>query len=173
MLPAGWRRMKLCVFGESQRWARSAPALGFLSITAGGAHVDLNMCAPRTRATSLSPRPIRGRFGLQWHGHSCLCPMHGIHQLRAQAGVPVLPMLASLLLAGWNLLCPVDDSKDIDLIRFDVIDDSERPVENLPNLWDANSGTSRPDRGNSAICWERRVRRSTTRRAYSGEFLAT
>jgi hypothetical protein len=24
-------------------------------------------------AIFLSPRPIRGRFGLQWHRHSCLC----------------------------------------------------------------------------------------------------
>ena len=36
--------------------------------------------APRTRAASLSPRPIRGLFWLPWHRHSCLCAMHGMHQ---------------------------------------------------------------------------------------------
>ena len=41
-----------------------------------------------------------------------------------------------MLLAGWNLLCAVDDSKDVDLIRLDVIDDPEGPFQNLPNLWD-------------------------------------
>src|SRR5271157_3005730 len=37
---------------------------------AGGAHIGLYACAPRTRATSLSPRPIRGRFGLL-NGNAC------------------------------------------------------------------------------------------------------
>ena len=34
-----------------------------VTIYAGGAYIDLHVCAPRTRATSLSPRPIRG---LSW-----------------------------------------------------------------------------------------------------------
>ena len=40
------------------------------------------------------------------------------------------------LLVGWDLPCAVDDGKDIDLIRPDVVDDPERPFQNLPNLRD-------------------------------------
>ena len=56
----------------------------------------------------------------------------------AHAGVPVLPLRCPCLLSpGWNLLCAVDDSKDVDLIRLEVIDDSKRTFQNLPNLWDS------------------------------------
>ena len=41
-----------------------------------------------------------------------------------------------LLLAGWNLLCTVNDRKDFNLIRLDVIDDSMGHFKDLPNLWD-------------------------------------
>ena len=41
-----------------------------------------------------------------------------------------------LFLTGWNLPCAVDDSKDVDLIRLDVIDDPKGPFQNLTNLWD-------------------------------------
>ena len=36
-------------------------------------------------------------------------------------------ILGDALLAGWNLLCAVDDSKHVDLIRLDVVDDSKGP----------------------------------------------
>jgi hypothetical protein len=38
-----------------------------------------------------------------------------------------------LLLAGGNLLCAVDEGKDVDLIGFDVLDDPKGPFQNLPN----------------------------------------
>ena len=66
----------------------------------------------------------------------------------------------------------VDNSKHVDLIRLDVVDDSEGPFQNLPNLRDAEFHDLPPDNGNSAICCERVVRRSTTCSAYLGEFLA-
>jgi hypothetical protein len=47
---------------------------------AGGACVTLYLCAPRTRATSLSPRPASGRFWLQWHRQECLCHSRFIHE---------------------------------------------------------------------------------------------
>jgi hypothetical protein len=50
--------------------------------------------------------------------------------------VAVPPLPANPLLTGWDLLCAVDDGKDIDLIELDVIDDSERAFEDFPNLWD-------------------------------------
>lgn len=46
-------------------------------------------------------------------------------------------ILCPLLLAGWDLLRAVDDSKDVDLIRLKVIDDSKGTFQNLPNLWDS------------------------------------
>ena len=45
-------------------------------------------------------------------------------------------LLPRLSLAGGNLLCTVDDSKDVDLVRLDVIDNSKGPLQDLPNLWD-------------------------------------
>lgn len=47
----------------------------------------------------------------------------------------MLTLLASLLLIGWNLLCAVDDSQDVDLIRLDVVDDSKGAFHDLANLW--------------------------------------
>ena len=35
------------------------------------------------------------------------------------------------------MLCAVDDSKDVDLIRLEAIDDSKRTFQNLPNLWNS------------------------------------
>ena len=58
---------------------------------------------PRTRATSLSPRPIRGLFWLLWHRHSCLCFMHGMHV------APMLPLWSRsscnfTFATNWGLL---------------------------------------------------------------------
>ncbi len=43
----------------------------YTNTSAGGA--AMHRGAPRTRAISLSPHPIRGRFWLMWHRHSCPC----------------------------------------------------------------------------------------------------
>jgi len=59
--------------------------------------------------------------------------MHGMHQPWTQARVPVL---RRLLLTRWNLLCAVDDSQHVDLIRFDVVDDSKGAFDYLPDLGD-------------------------------------
>ena len=34
------------------------------------------------------------------------------------------------------MLCSVDDSEDVNLIRLDVIDDAKWAFVNLANLWD-------------------------------------
>jgi hypothetical protein len=39
-----------------------------------------------------------------------------------------------MLLSGWDLLCAVDDGKHVDLVGLDVVDDSEGPFQNLPDL---------------------------------------
>jgi len=54
------------------------------------ARAPMHRGVPRTRATSLSPRPIRGLCWLLWHRHFCLCFMHGMHQPSTRAmGSPV------------------------------------------------------------------------------------
>ncbi len=68
-----------------------------------------------------------------------------------------------VLLTGRNLLRAVDDGQHVDLIGLDVIDDSIRTLQDFAT---SNSGTTRPDKGNSAICCERLVKRSTMRSAY-------
>jgi len=59
--------------------------------------------------------------------------------LRISHGTPIHRdatfALPRWLLAGGNLLRAVDDSKDVDLIRLDVVDDSKGAFEDLPNLW--------------------------------------
>jgi hypothetical protein len=44
------------------------------------------------------------------------------------------------LLVGWDLPCAVDDGKDIDLIRLDVVDDAKGTLHSLPNLRDPELG---------------------------------
>lgn len=39
-------------------------------------------------------------------------------------------------LAGPNLLRAMDDGQHVDLIRFNVVDDSKRPLQDFPNLRD-------------------------------------
>ena len=53
---------------EKPQGQKADPALQALAkveeATAGGTYIGLHVCAPRTRATPLSPRPIRGLFWL-------------------------------------------------------------------------------------------------------------
>jgi len=54
----------------------------------------------------------------------------------AKALLPVPLRLPCALLAGGNLLCAVDDSKHVDLIRLDVVDNSIGAFDYLPDLGD-------------------------------------
>ena len=45
------------------------------------------------------------------------------------------------------MLSAVDDSKDVDLIRLDVIDDSKWAFQDLPNLWDRKFRDFAPRQG--------------------------
>ena len=55
-----WRQI-LCEIGGERFFGK---ALKERVATAGGAYIAFYVCAPRTRATSPSPRPIRGLFWL-------------------------------------------------------------------------------------------------------------
>ena len=59
--------------------------------------------------------------------------------------MPLKP--ANLLLTGWNLLCAVDDSQDVDLIRLDVVDVSKRAFHDLADLWDSEFRGLTPRQG--------------------------
>src|SRR5208337_3265866 len=56
-------------------------------------------------------------------------------------------ILRDRLLAGWDLPCAVDNSKHVDLIGLDVVDDSEGPFQNLPNLRDPEFRDPSPRQG--------------------------
>jgi len=52
-----------------------------------------------------------------------------------------------LLLAGWDLLCAVDDGEHIDLVSFDVVDDSKGTFDYLSDLGDPEFRDFAPRQG--------------------------
>jgi len=78
---------------HKMRCRRQPPQAGwrrplFLRVCAGGAYITVYVCAPRTRATSLLPRPIRGLFWLpkgRRHKMRCRC-----HPRLCNGGKPIL-----------------------------------------------------------------------------------
>ena len=77
--------------------------------------------------------PLLGKEGIQgwWEGRP------GVADIKSNlGGTRGATSPWCLLIAGWDLLCAVDDSKDVDLIRLDVIDDSKGAFHDLPDLGD-------------------------------------
>ncbi len=73
-----------------------------------------------------------------------------------------------LFLAGTQHISgSVKNSDDADLIRLDVVDGAVRFLDHLPNLIHVAFGHTTSGKGASAICRERRMRRSSIRKAYT------
>jgi len=74
--------------------------------SAGGAYIAFHVCAPRTRATSLSPHPIRGLFCFVTVADT-KGPPRRIAATRENAlRIQVWPALIAILLPKWHT--PID-----------------------------------------------------------------